>query len=500
NVSTDKKKYAVGDKAKIKYKGTKNSKAMITIEKAGKIINQYYRDANDGDMIETIDITRDMAPNAYVYVTLLQDYNTKANDRPLRLYGIAPINVEDINTKLDIEIDAPENIRPNEKFTVKIKNKNLKKMDFTIAVVDEGLLDITAFKTPTPWDYFFQKLAAKLSQYDNYSEIIDRPYGAINQILKVGGDESLLDEMARRRRLKELGLEDAERFTPVSLFKGVLSTDQNGDASVDFDMPNYMGQVRIMVVGAEGNSYGSSDKDMIVKAPLIIQPSLPRSMKIGDKISIPVSVFALEEGIGDVEVYYTFKGETKTQKLTMNKGDKEIVYFDEEIKDEIGKEKVTVGVHSNVYDYEETVGMAINSNNTPIEISENKELSGRQETTFTQSNDFVKGTVISVLTISNKMMLGLDQRLKYLIRYPYGCAEQTTSSVLPQLFIEKLSTTNDYNKEQVVENINNGISRLSLFQLSDGSFSYWPGENHTSDYATNYIGHFLIYAKKNGYK
>lgn len=499
NVSTDKKKYNVGDVAQIKFKGTAKSKAIITIEKAGKIINQIYKDVDNSEIIEQINVTKDMAPNIYVYVTLLQDYLTKENDRPLRLYGIVPINVEDEDTKIDLEISAPEEIKPNEKFVVKVKNKKNKQVDFTLAVVDEGLLDITAFKTPSPWDYFFQKLAAKLKLYDNYSEIIDRPYGAIHQILKVGGGEEILDEMARRRRLKQLGLDDADRFKPVSMFKGVLSTDANGEASIDFDMPNYMGQVRIMAVAADGMGFGSAEKDMIVKAPLIIDESLPRSMKVGDKFNIPVSVFALDDNIGDVEVYYTFKGKTQNKKLKMSKGDKETVYFDEEIGEEIGNEKLTIGVKSNVYNYEETVGMAINSNNTAIEISESKELKGKKDCSFDQGEKYVKGTVDSFITVSNTMMLGLDKRLKYLIKYPYGCLEQTTSSVFPQLFIEKLSTSKNYDKEKVVENINAAISRLKLFQLSNGSFSYWPGDSDTSDWASNYAGHFLIVAKKNGY-
>ncbi len=499
NLSADKKKYSVGDVAEIKYKGANLSKAIITIEKAGKIINEYYRDVDSVDMTEEITITKDMAPNVYVYVTLLQDYNTKENDRPLRLYGVIPLNVEDEDSIIDLEISAPDEIKPNEKFTVNIHNKKEKQFDFTIAVVDEGLLDITAFKTPNPFEHFFKKLAAKLSLYDNYSEIIDRPYGAINQILKVGGDEGLIDEMARRRRLKELGLEEADRFTPVSMYKGVLTTDSSGNASVDFDMPNYMGSVRIMVVAAEGESFGSAEKNMIVKAPIIVEPTLPRTMKIGDKMNIPVSVFALEENIGDIEVYYTFKDKTETKKLNLAKGEKEVIYFEEEIGDEVGSATLTIGARSNVYNYEETVGMAINSNNAPISLSETKELKGRQEAIFENKDKYVKGTVNSVLTISSTMMLGLDQRLKFLIKYPYGCAEQTTSSVFPQLFIDDLSTIKDYNKKEVVENINAGISRLRLFNLPDGSFSYWPGDNYTSEYATNYIGHFLIYAKKNGY-
>ncbi len=499
NVSTDKKKYNVGDIAQIKFKGAVKSKAIISIEKAGKIINQIYKDVDNNEIIEQINVTKEMVPNVYVYVTLLQDYLTKENDRPLRLYGIVPINVEDEDSKIDLEISAPEEVKPNEKFVVKVKNKKNKQVDFTIAVVDEGLLDITAYKTPKPFDYFFQKLAAKLKLYDNYSEIIDRPYGAIHQILKVGGGEEIVDEMARRNRLKQLGLEDADRFKPVSMFKGVLTTDINGDASIDFDMPNYMGQVRIMVVAADGMSFGSADKDMIVKAPIIVESSLPRSMKVGDKLKMPVSVSALEDDIGDVDVYYTFKGKTQNKTLTIDKGEKEIVYFEEEIANEIGNEELTIGVKSKVYNYEETVGMAINSNNTPIEINENKELKGRTDCTFNQGEKYVKGTVDSFITVSNTMMLGLDKRLKYLIRYPYGCLEQTISSVFPQLFIEKLSTSKNYDKEKVVDNINVAISRLKLFQLPNGAFSYWPGDNTPSDWASNYAGHFLILAKKNGY-
>lgn len=499
NLISDKKKYVVGDTAQISFKATKQSKAIITIEKSGKILNQYIKDTNDTEIIEQIKITKEMAPNIYVYVTLLQDYNTKENDRPLRLYGVVPINVEDDDTKIDLEITAPEQIRPNEKFTVKIKNKKNLPVDFTIAVVDEGLLDITQFATPSPWDHFFKKLATKLTLFDNYSEIIDRPYGAINQILKVGGDESLLNEMARRRRLKELGLEEADRFTPVSMFKGVLSTDNRGEGTVEFEMPNYMGQVRIMVVAANGKSYGSADKDMLVKAPIIIEPTLPRTMKIGDKMSIPVSVFALEDGIKDCEVYYSFRDKKDSKKVDLNKGDKKIVYFDQEVDNEVTKDKLTVGVKSNLYNYEETVGMAINSNKAPVELSENKELNGKQEASFTQDQTFVKGTVDSMITISNTMLLGLDQRLKYLIRYPYGCVEQTTSSIFPQLFIDKLSTTDGFDKTKIVENINAGIQRLKLFQLSDGSFSYWPGDKDRSVWATNYVGHFLVLAKKNGY-
>lgn len=499
NLSLDKNKYKVGDVAKVNYKSVIGSKAIITLEKNGKIINQFYKDTDNTNMSFDLSITKDMAPNIYVYISLIQDYKTKDNDRPLRLYGIVPVIVEDDDTKIDLSVDAPEQIRPNEKFTVKIKNNKNYKVDYTIAVVDEGLLDITAFKTPSPWEHFFKKLASKIMMYDNFSEVIEMPYGEINQVLKVGGDEGLIDELARKRRLKELGLEDAERFDPVSLYKGILTTDENGEASVDFEMPNYMGQVRIMVVAANDNSYGSVEKNMLVKAPIILEPTIPRTLKTNDKISVPVSVFAIDEVGSEAEVYFTFGSNKQSKKVPLKKGDKQIVYFDEQVGNEIGKSNITVGVKSSTYNYENTVSIAVNSNNPVIEVSKNDELNGKQTIEYTQDSDYVKGTVDSYIIVSNKMLLGIDNRLNELIRYPYGCAEQTTSSVFPQLFIDKLSTSKEYNKKDIVDNINASISRLKLFQLSNGAFSYWPGDNRISEWTTNYIGHFLIYAKKNGY-
>lgn len=98
-----------------------------------------------------------MFPNAYVTISLFQDYNNFTNDRPLRLYGAVPLMVKNEATKLSLELNTPKELRPNEKFSVKVKNKAGTPMEYTVAVVDEGLLDITAFKTPDPWNYFYQK-------------------------------------------------------------------------------------------------------------------------------------------------------------------------------------------------------------------------------------------------------------------------------------------------------------------------------------------------------
>ncbi len=499
-MEADKKTYKAGETAKIVFEGTKGAKALITTEKNGRIIDRKWVDAEEIKNSYEFKVTEDMFPNAYVTVGLFQNYEAMDNDRPLRLYGAVPIIVEDNSTKLNIKIEAPREIRPNDKFTVKIKNTENKSMNYTVAVVDEGLLDITGFDTPDPWNYFYQKQALQVLSYDNYSEIIGKITGEVHQILKTGGDGFINEAamMKSSQRAKDMGIEDVQRFKPVAMFKGVLTTDENGEGSVEFTMPNYMGAVKVMVVGADGEKYGSADREIVVKAPVVMEASLPRTLKIGDEFDIPVSVFALEDNIGEIKVNLDFMGKTQEQTVILDKKGNKTVYFHEKTGNEIGNGKIKISVSSKEYNYEENVDININSNNPYIYINNVKTFEKGKELTFNQPAEYVKGSVESRLLISNAPILAIDQRLSWLIRYPYGCAEQTVSAVFPQIYIDVLTHNNKFDRKEITGNINGGITRLGKYQLYDGSFSYWPGGN-TDMWTTNYVGQFLIEAKDKGY-
>lgn len=497
-IKSDRDQYNIGDKAKVYYEGEKGAKALVTIEKSGQILKRYWKDVEGIENIEEIEISTDMFPNTYVTVALFQDYENYTNDRPLRLYGAVPLMVKDDSTKLNIDISVPDEIKPNETFKVKVKNRANSKIDYTVAVVDEGLLDITGFKTPDPWKYFYQKEALQISAFDNYNEIIGKTFGEVHQILKAGGGD-FLDEtlMAKNSRSKQLGIEDAERFKPVVMFKGVLSTDENGEGEVKFLMPNYMGAVKVMVVGADFEKYGSAEKEILVKAPVVLNSSIPRGLKVGDELSIPVEIFALEEGIGDIKVSLEFNGEIQKEELELKNKEKKTVFFKIKVPNKIGVEKIKIFVDSSKYNYEEVTEIDINSNSPYIYINEVKSINNEEE--FNAPKDFVNGSVNSRVTISSSPILAIDERLQWLIRYPYGCVEQTTSTVFPQLFISKLSSEKNFDMKEITKNINSGLARLSRFQLYDGSFSYWIGGSEGDLWATNYVGHLLINARDRGY-
>ena len=499
-IESEQKKYAVGDTAKIIFEGTKGAKALVTVEKKGVVSERKWIDAGEIKNIFELPVTEDMFPNAYVNIRLFQDYNTLDNDRPLRLYGAVPIVVENESRKLNIKIDAPENIKPNEKFTVKVKNLSETKMDYTVAVVDEGILEITGFKTPDPYGYFYQKLGMQVFSYDNYSEIIGRTFGDVHQILKTGGD-GFVNEMAMTKsaqRMKNMGIEDVQRFKPVALFKGVLTTDEKGEGKIEFTIPDYIGAVKVMVVGADGEKYGSAEKEIVVKAPVVMQSSLPRNLKYGDEFIVPVSVFALEEEVGEVKVTLDFMGDIQTQTVSFDeKGDK-TVYFNVKTGEYIGNGKIKISAVSKIYNYEEETDININSNNPYIYINEIKNLEAGKEIFFTQPENFIKGSAEGKITVSNAPILSVDHRIQELIRYPYGCVEQTVSAVFPQIYIDMLTHSNKFDREKIIGNVNAAVGKLSRLQMYDGSFPYWP-QGDTDIWATVYTGHFLTEAKARGY-
>ena len=499
-IESEQKKYAVGDTAKIIFEGTKGAKALVTVEKKGVVSERKWIDAGEIKNIFEFPVTEDMFPNAYVNIRLFQDYNTLDNDRPLRLYGAVPIVVENESRKLNIKIDAPENIKPNEKFTVKVKNLSETKMDYTVAVVDEGILEITGFKTPDPYGYFYQKLGMQVFSYDNYSEIIGRTFGDVHQILKTGGD-GFVNETAMTKsaqRMKNMGIEDVQRFKPVAFFKGVLTTDEKGEGEIEFAIPDYIGAVKVMVVGADGEKYGSAEKEIVVKAPVVMQSSLPRNLKYGDEFIVPVSVFALEEEVGEVKVTLDFMGDIQTQTVSFDeKGDK-TVYFNVKTGEYIGNGKIKISAVSKIYNYEEETDININSNNPYIYINEIKNLEAGKEISFTQPENFIKGSAEGKITVSNTPILSVDHRIQELIRYPYGCVEQTVSAVFPQIYIDMLTHSNKFDREKIIGNVNAAVGKLSRLQMYDGSFPYWP-QGDTDIWATVYTGHFLTEAKVRGY-
>ncbi len=496
-VKSDKQSYVSNEKAKISFESPKDSKALVSVVGGNKILQRFWLDTQEGQTSFELALKESFAPNVYVAIALLQNYTTLDNDRSQRLYGVLPIMVENPESKLSLEIQAPDSIRPNTDFKVKLSNTQKQKSAYTLAIVDEGLLNLTDFISPNPWAYFYQKMAFMLSVFDNYDLIIGRDIGKMHQILKVGGDE--LATSSNRKDLNQ-----AERFKPVVFYSKPVMSDENGNAEFSYTMPAYMGSVRIMAVGVNEKAYGSKSQNMKITAPVVMLKTLPRSLKIGDSFELAIEVLPTQENVGKTTLKLKSGEKIKLEKtsLTLDLKDKksQIVKINAKVSEEsIGEDFIEISLANGDFTMNDVTHIDVLPNNPYTTISQKHTLESKQKLSLENPKNYVKDSESSYIVVSQKPIISIDHRLKWLIRYPYGCIEQTTSSVMPQLFLSTLSNADFIDKPSIVTNINAGISRISTFQTSDGGFAYWQGESQSDSWGSAYAGHFLLLAKKQGY-
>ncbi|OIQ29274.1 MAG: hypothetical protein BM564_06130 [Bacteroidetes bacterium MedPE-SWsnd-G2] len=494
--SSDKKKYNVGETAVINFPSSSEGNALISIENGTEILKQQWVKTTKGMSKVEIPITEEMTPNIFVNISLLQPHASVKNDLPVRLYGVIPLLVENPGTLIQPEITMPKSLKPEQEFEVSVSEKTGNAMTYTVAVVEEGLLDLTRFKTPNAWDTFYAREALGVKTWDLYDDVVGAYSGSIDQVFEVGGDGSA----AAGKKKK------ANRFKPVVKYLGPFYLEDGKTNTHKIKLPNYIGSVRTMVVAGNTKTaaYGNAEETTVVKKPLMVLASLPRKLSPGEKVTLPVTVFAMEKSISKVKLSLNLSNGIKVigdqnQLLSFDRPDEKMAYFDLDVSDSRGVGTIEVIATSNGETSKYKVELDVFNPNPFTSKTTDLVLDGTttQSTVVTAFGE--TGSNTAILEFSTLPPIDFTRRLEYLIRYPHGCVEQTTSSVFPQLFMGDIFDLPSNKLNAINNNIKKGIARLSHFQLPDGSMSYWMGENRTSDWGTTYAGHFLIEAEKKGY-
>lgn len=494
--NSDKKSYQVGETAKITFPSAHVSKALISLENGNEVIQYQWVKTKKRKTTVDLPITAKMTPNFFVNISLLQPHAKVENDLPIRLYGTIPIKVEDPSKKLEPIIAMPKTLEPEKEFEISVSEKNSKAMTYTVAIVEEGLLDLTRFKTPNPYQAFNAREALGVRTWDVYDDVIGAYSGSIDQVFAIGGDGT--SSAAKNRK--------ANRFKPVVKHLGPFILKPGQKATHKVTLPNYIGSVRAMVIAGNSSTeaYGNVEQTVKVKKPLMVLASLPRKLSPGEQVTLPVTVFATDDKIKNVSVELQLTdgikiAGKKTQELRFTKVGEEMAYFNLDVSkaNGINQIKVIVKSGSNVAKYDVEIDV-VNPNPMTSKVI-NRTLQANQTTEIDFSTFGVDGSNSAVLQLSSVPPIDFERRLEYLIRYPHGCVEQTTSSVFPQLFLNDLFDLSTNKSQQVQQNIKDGIERLGHFQTPNGGMGYWIGEADPNDWGTSYAGHFMIEAEKKGY-
>ena len=494
--SLDKDSYEIGETATAIIPAAAGGRALVSLENGSTVLQQQWLEVSDqGDTKLTFKITPEMAPNVYLHISLLQPHAQTVNDLPIRMYGIAPVFVTNRQTILQPQIKMPEVLRPETDFNVTVSEKSGKPMTYTLAIVDDGLLDLTNFKTPDPWNEFYAREALGIRTWDMYDDVLGASGGRYSSLFSTGGDASLKPADAK-----------ANRFKPVVKFIGPFYLAKGKQQTHTLKLPMYVGSVRAMVVAGQDGAYGNAEKTAFVRTPLMLLSTLPRVLSTQEEITVPVNVFAMENQVKNVTVSLEASGAgvqitgNRQQSLTFDQPGDQLAYFTLKTGSKTGKATIHLTASGNGQQTKETIEIEVRNPNPVVTLRNSQWIEAGQEAelSYTLAGSSSANNQVQ-LEVSRIPSVDISRRFDFLYNYQHHCTEQLTSKALPLLFVSQFKAVDEQEAEKIKANVQEAIRQIYARQLPNGGFVYWPGNAVADEWITSYTGMFLTLAQEKGY-
>lgn len=494
--SLDKDAYEIGETATAIIPAAAGGRALVSLENGSTVLKREWIEVNNqGDTKYSFEVTPEMAPNVYLHISLLQPHAQTVNDLPIRMYGVVPVQVTNKQTILQPQIRMPEVLRPETNFNVTVSEKNGKPMTYTLAIVDDGLLDLTNFKTPDPWNEFYAREALGIRTWDMYDDVLGASAGHFASLFSTGGDEMLKPADAK-----------ANRFKPVVKFIGPFYIGKGKQQTHTLQLPMYIGSVRTMVVAGQDGAYGNAEKTSFVRTPLMLLSTLPRVLSTREEITVPVNVFAMEKEVKNVKVSVQVSGGgvqvigNARHSVTFSRPGDQLVYFKIKTGSQTGKATIRLTANGDGHQTKETIEIDVRNPNPVVTLRKSQWVEAGQSVTLpytlqgaTPANSNVQ------LEVSRIPSVDISRRFDFLYDYQHNCTEQLTSKALPLLFVSQFKAVDDKETAKIKANVQEGIRQLYGRQLPNGGFVYWPGNSVADEWITSYAGMFLVLAQEKGY-
>jgi alpha-2-macroglobulin len=494
-IELDKKSYFTGESVKALFKTPFSGKMLVTMETDHVISHQYVEVSNRTASLD-LKLSADHLPNAYITATLIKPH--EMSDIPLTVaHGFQNIKVEEKNRKIPIEITAKKSVRSktHQKVTVKAEPGSY----VTLSAVDNGVLQVNDFKTPDPYNYFYQKKALQVTAYDLYPLLFAELRAKLSS---TGGD----GELDLTKRVNPM---PAKRIKVVSYWSGIKKANGSGEVEFEFDIPQFSGELRLMAVSYKGQSFGAADNTMTVADPIVISTALPRFLSPGDTVIVPVTLSNTTDRSATVTAALNVEGPlkisgSKNQSATINAKSEGRTEFKIVADPTIAVGKITVTVKGLGETFTDATEISVRPPSTLQKATGSGSVAGGNTQKINIGlSDFIPGSVNYQLMVSRSPVTELAEHLRWLVQYPYGCTEQTVSSAFPQLYYGDMADLMQLNKAQNKLNANTNIleaiRKIKMRQLYNGAVTLWDGEGTENWWVTVYAAHFLIEAKKAGF-
>ncbi len=494
-IEVNKKSYLTGERVEALFKTPFSGRMLVTLE-TDHVISHQYVDVNNRTASVNLKLDDKHVPNVYITATLIKPH--EVSDIPLTVaHGFKNVTVEDKGRKIDVTIDAKKTVRSKtqQKVTVKAAPGSF----VTLSAVDNGVLQINDFKTPNPYDYFYQKKALQVSAFDLYPLL----FAEVRAKLSSTGGDGFAEMKDRTNPMP------AKRIKVVSYWGGIKKANSSGIAEFEFDIPQFSGELRLMAVSYKGQSFGAADNTMTVADPIVVSTALPRFLSPGDTVNVPVTLTNTTDKAANVTATIGVEGPMKVvggnnQSVSLAAKSEGRATFKVVADPTINVGKVKVTVSGMGEKFTDATDISVRPPSTLQKSTGSGSITGgsTQKVSIGLS-DFMPGSINYNLVVSRSPALELGEQLKYLVQYPYGCTEQTISAAFPQIYYSDLSDLLQLNKQQNKVNANTNIleaiRKIKMRQLYNGAVTLWDGEGKEDWWTTVYAAHFLLEAKKAGF-
>jgi uncharacterized protein YfaS (alpha-2-macroglobulin family) len=495
DIEPDKTSYLAGESAKLLFKTPFSGRMLVTME-TDKVVSYQYVNVENRAASVDLKITADHLPNVFVTATLIKPHDV--SDIPLTVaHGFKSLKVEEKSRKIPVEIVAQKSVRSrtHQQVTVKAAPNSY----VTLAAVDNGVLQITDFKTPDPYNHFYAPKALEVNAYDLYPLLFPELKA---QLSSTGGDGDL--DMTKRTNPMP-----AKRFKIVSYWSGTTKVNGSGEANFEFDIPQFSGEVRLMAVAYKDESFGSGEAAITVADPLVLSTALPRFLSPGDTVNVPVTITNTTNKSTSATATLNVSGPLrvlgdKQQSVSLNGNSENQTMFQVVAAPEVNVGKVMVNVQGLGEKFADETEISVRPA-SPLQVvtGSGSLTGGNVQRINIPLNDFMPNSTDYQLVVSRSPALDLGKQLRYLVMYPFGCTEQTVSIAFPQLYFGDLADQLQ-NKPGAQSNANwnvlEAIRKIKLRQLYNGAITLWDGEGTEDWWATIYAAHFLLEAQKAGFE
>jgi alpha-2-macroglobulin len=501
SVALDKPSYEPGETAKLKVTSREAGKALISILGGGGLKSSREVAIPAGGSEVSIPVGDEWGAGVYVVASLYRSLDTANKRMPGRALGVAWLGLDTKPRTLDVTLDLPEKIKSGSTLTVPVKLGGLAAGEaarVTVAAVDVGILNLTGFKTPAPEGWFYAQRRLGVEIRDLYGRLIDG-MRAERGALKSGGDGDGGIGMQGNPPVEE----------SVALFSGIVTVGADGAAEVSFEMPRFNGTLRVMAVAWTDSKLGHADNSVIVRDAIAITAAAPRFLTLGDSSRLLFDVHNVEGPEGAYKLAVTgtteagVSAELLSREITLKAGERR------------SEELQIAPKHVGLFTYAVAVTGPDGINVTRELLLDVKPPAGDiRRTTVTalkpqggsitlspsMLTDLIPSRTKVSLSVGPIARMNVPYLLTQLDRYPYGCAEQTTSRALPLLYANALAvSTGQAEDAKLKETVKEAIDRVFAMQDSSGAFGAW-GPSYTDMWLTSYVTDFLTRARDAGFE